>query len=108
MKRRTKPLVPNLAADAEAILRVKLWLIGISPTVRQRVSGAASSFSLRGLHGVIQVAMGWEGIHLHDFQLRAAHYGSCEVAAASPDVTLAALRFRKGARIIYEYDLNIP
>ncbi len=52
--------------------------------------------------------MGWEGIHLYDFQLRAARYGSWEVAAASPDVTLAALRFRKGARFIYEYDLNIP
>ena len=29
-------------------------------------------------------------------------------ALSSPDVTLAALRFRKGARFIYEYDLNIP
>ena len=27
-----------------------------------------SSFTLRELHGVIQVAMGWEGIHLYDFQ----------------------------------------
>ena len=26
--------------------------------------------SLRGLHGVIQVAMGWEGIHLYQFCLR--------------------------------------
>jgi hypothetical protein len=25
-----------------------------------------------------------------------------------PDITLAALRLRKGARFIYEYDLNIP
>ena len=40
--------------------------------------------------------------------LRAARYGSWELAASSPDVTLAALRFRKGARFIYEYDLNIP
>ncbi len=30
------------------------------------------------------------------------------MSAASPDVTLAALRLRKGARFIYEYDLNIP
>jgi hypothetical protein len=67
-----------------------------------------ASFTLRELHGVIQVTMGWEAIHLYDFQLRAARYGSWEVAAASPDVTLAALRFRKGARFIYEYDLNIP
>src|SRR5208282_1790959 len=107
MKRRTKPLVPNLAADADAILQVKFWLIGISPMVWRRVL-VPSSFTLRELHGVIQVAMGWEGIHLYNFQLRAAHYGSWEVAAASPDVTLAALRFRKGARFVYEYDLNIP
>jgi hypothetical protein len=66
------------------------------------------SFSLRELHGVIQVAMGWEGIHLYEFQLRAARYGSWELSAASPDVTLAALKFRKGARFVYEYDLNIP
>lgn len=67
-----------------------------------------ASFSLRKLHGVIQVAIGWEGIHLYEFQLRAARYGSWELSAASPDVTLAALKFRKGARFVYEYDLNIP
>ena len=31
-----------------------------------------------------------------------------EVAASSPDITLAALRLRKVARFIYDYDLNIP
>ena len=68
----------------------------------------AGGFTLRELHGVIQVAMGWEGIHLYDFHLRAARYGSSEVAASSPDVTLAALRFRKGARFVDQDDLNIP
>jgi hypothetical protein len=67
-----------------------------------------SSYTLRELHGVIQVAMGWEGIHLYVFQLRAARYGSWELSASSPDVTLATLRLRKGARFVYEYDLNIP
>jgi Plasmid pRiA4b ORF-3-like protein len=86
---------------------VKVWLTGISPMMWRRVL-VPSSFTLRELHGVIQVAMGWEGIHLCDFQLRATHYGSSEVAATSPDVTLAALRFRKGARFTYEYDLSIP
>jgi hypothetical protein len=109
MKRRPKPPVPevNPAADAAAILLVKFWLTGISPMVWRRVL-VPTNFTLRELHGVIQVAMGWEGIHLYDFRLRAARYGSWEVAASSPDVTLAALRFRKGARFIYEYDLNIP
>jgi hypothetical protein len=106
MKRRPKsavseenPLAP--VADATAILQIKVWLTGISTMVLRRVL-VPSSFSLRELHGTIQVAMGWEGIHLYDFQLRAGRYGSWEVAAASPDVTLAALRFRKGARFIHE------
>jgi hypothetical protein len=112
MKRRSKSPGSDekssvAAGNAAAILQVKVWLSGISPMVWRRVLVPAN-FTLRELHGVIQVAMGWEGIHLYDFHLRAACYGSWELAASSPDVTLAALRLRKGARFIYEYDLNIP
>ena len=68
MKRRPKSAVPEEnplapAADAATILQVKVWLTGISPMVWRRVL-VPSSFTLRELHGVIQVAMGWEGIHL--------------------------------------------
>jgi hypothetical protein len=52
--------------------------------------------------------MGWKGIHLCDFHLRAKRHGWQDVAASSPDVTLAALRLRKGTRFTFEYDLNIP
>lgn len=88
-------------------MQVKVWLLGISPMVWRRVL-VPSTCTLRELHGVIQVAMGWEGIHLYQFCLRAARYGSWELSASSPEVTLAALRLRKGARFAYEYDLNIP
>ncbi len=64
--------------------------------------------TLRQLHGVIQVAMGWEGVHLFQFCLRSRRYGSWQLSASSPDVTLAALKLRRGARFMYEYDLNIP
>ena len=94
-------------ADAGEVLQTKVWLAGISPMIWRRILVPAA-FSLRELHGVIQVTMGWEGIHLYQFCLRAARYGSWEVSAASPDATLAALRFRKGARFVYEYDLSIP
>jgi Plasmid pRiA4b ORF-3-like protein len=112
MKRRSKPPPPAVndappTADAGEVLQIKVWLVGISPMIWRRVLVPAA-FSLRELHGVMQVAMGWEGIHLYQFCLRAARYGSWEVSASSPDVTLAALRFRKGARFVYEYDLNIP
>jgi len=112
MKRRSQPPPPIGSArqpgpDADVVLQIKVWLMGISPMVWRRVLVPASC-SLRELHGVFQVTMGWEGIHLYQFRLRAARYGSSELAAISPDVTLAALHFRKGARFRYEYDLNVP
>jgi hypothetical protein len=95
------------APDAGVNLQIKVWLTGISPMVWRRVLVSAS-LTVRELHGVFQVAMGWEGIHLYQFRLRGARYGSLELSAGSPDVTLATLQFRKGARFLYEYDLNIP
>ena len=88
-------------------MQIKVWLLGISPMVWRRVM-VPNICTLRELHGVIQVAMGWEGIHLFQFRLRSRRYGSWELSASSPDVTLEAMRLRKGARIAYDYDLNIP
>jgi len=68
---------------------------------------ALHTCTLRELHGVIQVAMGWKGIYLYQFCLRSRRYGFWEVSAFSPGVTLAALKLRRGARLAYEYDLNI-
>ncbi len=92
---------------AGALMQFKVWLLGLSPMVWRRVHVPAT-ITLRELHGVIQVAMGWEGIHLFQFRLRAVRYGSWEVSARSPETTLESLRLRKGARFIYEYDLNVP
>ncbi len=107
--KRVRPVVeadPSAAA-ADAAVQVKIWLLGISPMVWRRLL-VPSTCTLRELHGVIQVAMGWEGIPLYQFRLRAARYGSWELSASSPDVALVALRLRQGARFTYEYDLNIP
>ena len=66
MKRRLNPPAAvtsssDGAVNADAVLQVKVWLVGISPMVWRRVLVPAS-FTLRELHGVIQVAMGWDGI----------------------------------------------
>jgi hypothetical protein len=66
-----------------------------------------ASLTLGELRGVIQVAIGWAGIHLYRFRLRSVRYGSPELSAASPDVTLAARQFRTNARFVYAYDLNV-
>jgi hypothetical protein len=96
-----------VASDGDPLVQIKVWLLGVSPMVWRRVLVPADC-TLRELHGVFQVAMGWEGIHLYQFRLRAARYGSWELSASSPDVSLAALQLRKGPRFVYEYDLNTP
>ena len=109
LPRRAEPVAGTAAspADVGAVARVKVRLLGVRPAVWRRVL-VPSACTLRELHGAIQVAMGWEGIHLYQFCLRRGRYGSSDLSAASPDVTLAGLRLREGARFAYEYDLNVP
>jgi hypothetical protein len=112
MKRRPKQVLQEenpalVASDGDPVVQIKVWLLGVSPMVWRRVLVPADC-TLRELHGVFQVAMGWEGVHLYQFRLRAARYGSWVLSASSPDVSLAALQLRKGARFVYEYDLNTP
>jgi hypothetical protein len=95
------------APDPPEFLQFKVWLLGISPMIWRRVQ-VPSTLTLRELHGVIQVAMGWEGIHLFQFTLRAKRFGSLKLAARSPDVPLSELRLRLSTRFRYEYDLNGP
>ena len=99
---------PSLPAESTGgAVQLKVWLHGISPMVWRRLL-MPSTCSLRAVHGIVQVATGWEGIHLYQFCFRAQRLGSWELSASSPDVTLAALQLRRGTRFTYEYDLNIP
>lgn len=64
------------------------------------------SISLRELHGIIQVAMGWEGIHLYEFDIRAVRFGSFELFASNPDLPLAEFVFRQNETFSYTYDMG--
>lgn len=108
MRPEVDPEAVNATSDgAEEILLFKVWLKRLSPMIWRRIEVRADT-TLRELHGIIQVAMGWEGIHLFAFDLRAKQYGSYELGARSPEVALGDLKIRVGARFVYEYDLNIP
>lgn len=87
------------------ILQLKIRLLGISPMIWRRVLVPAS-YTLQELHGIIQAAMGWEGIHLYEFQIRAVRYGSFDLCIESPEVTLESFRFRKKAKLTYVYDMG--
>ena len=64
------------------------------------------TYTLRELHGVFQVAMGWEGIHLFEFNIRAVSYTSFDLGGESPDVALTHFRFRNNAKFSYRYDMG--
>jgi hypothetical protein len=72
---------PGSEVAAGPILQVRIRLLRISPMIWRRVLVPAS-YTLEELHGVIQAAMGWEGIHLFQFQIRAVAYGSFDVSDA--------------------------
>ena len=67
---------------------------------------APESVTLRELHGILQVAMGWEGIHLYYFDIHAVRYGSIDLHAEIPDTPLSRFGFREGDRFAYLYDMG--
>lgn len=87
------------------IYQLKVRLLGISPMIWRRVLIPAST-TLHELHGVLQVAMGWDGIHLFLFDIYAVRYGSFELHAANPDVQLKEFGFRENERFSYIYDMG--
>jgi hypothetical protein len=102
----TRKARPAFTAPAGSILQVKMRLLDISPMIWRRVLVPIAS-TLQELRGVIQAAMGWEGLHLHEFRVRSARYGSPELCAGPADVTLESLRFRRNAKLVYVDDMGI-
>ena len=93
------------AALPRSILQLKVRLLGISPMIWRRVLVPAS-MTLRELHGVVQLAMGWEGIHLFEFVVRGARYAGPYLCGEPVDRALSSFRFRRNARFRYVYDMS--
>ena len=92
----------NEACD---IVQLKIRLLGISPMIWRRVQ-VSSDMTLRELHGVLQVAMGWESLHLYAFNVRGAHYGSIELCMGDPRTPLSQFEFHRNDRFEYIYDMS--
>ena len=91
--------------ESTRIVQLKIRLLGLSPMVWRRVL-VPESATLRELHGILQVGMGRDGIHLYYFDIHAVHYGSFELDAESPDTPLSRFRFRAKDRFVYLYDMG--
>jgi hypothetical protein len=89
--------------------RLKVTLEGVEPPVWRRLV-VPSEFTLFDLHCAIQVAMGWENCHLHDFEIKRQRYAlpDGDDFGNPLDETKASLRDVAGhrAKIRYQYDFG--
>src|ERR1044071_6248246 len=53
--------------------QIKIELLDVEPPIWRRIL-VPSEFTLFDLHQVIQIAMGWEDCHLHDFTIKRQRY----------------------------------
>ncbi len=96
-----------------AIYQLKITLWGSKPPIWRRVQTPGST-TLAGLHHIIQVAMGWEDYHLHQFSIGGVIYGAPE-----PDLDDLAFEMKDerrarldkvapevGSKFTYQYDFG--
>lgn len=93
-----------------SIYQLKITLRAAHPPIWRRVS-VPGRFNLQQLHQVIQVAMGWEDCHLHQFVIDGEFYGQptaedCEPVNDEQAFTLEQIAPSAQRKFIYEYDFG--
>jgi len=94
------------------IYRVHVSLIGIEPPIWRSIE-LSSQTTLKQFHRILQIVMGWENYHLHEFILNGQRYGIPDPNYDEPGEVIAEGRVRlaevlpaPGASIVYVYDLG--
>lgn len=97
---------PRRATAPVAALELEVTLLDMEPAVWRRVVVPAS-ISLRDLHDVLQVAMGWDDAHLYQFTVGDTDYGDVEDMEdlGNVDTKLADL-VGPGDTLGYTYDFG--
>jgi len=90
--------------------QLKVVLRGADPPIWRRLQ-VPSGMTLAELHAVLQVAMGWDDYHLHQFEIAGVTYGIDDGEGWGPaprDERRAKLDrvARKGTGFVYEYDFG--
>src|SRR5689334_251794 len=102
------------ASKNQATLKVyqlKVSLRDISPMIWRRLL-VTSHTTIAQLHGILQTAMGWEDMHLHQFRVYGKAYGISRDGGIWFDddpyqVILADFKFRPSEHFVYEYDMGL-
>jgi hypothetical protein len=91
------------------LLLLHIELKWIEPTIWRRVA-VPENITLGRLHTVIQFAMGWEGGHMHEFEIAGKNYGIPDPDGWGPPVNpetrktlIKALSGKKTFRYLYDF-----
>ncbi len=93
-----------------SLYQLKVTLNGIKPPIWRRIL-VPDSISLYQLHRILQVVMGWEGYHMHQFTIAGKYYGDAEYdihgrIEDEGSYKLHEVIKRKGVKFTYEYDFG--
>ncbi len=72
----------------------------------------SSDSTIEDLHYTVQLAMGWEDLHLHHFIIHGKQYGITQPGGTlfderANEVRLSTFGFREKEKFFYEYDFSI-
>jgi Plasmid pRiA4b ORF-3-like protein len=97
---------------AMTIYRIHVSLLNIQPTIWRRVE-LSSHTTLKQFHRILQIVMGWENYHLHEFLVDNQRYGVPDPEFDQPGdvigenkVHLSGILPRRGTQIRYTYDFG--
>lgn len=98
-----------MASDA-MMYQIKVSLNGVRPPIWRRLL-VPGSLSLKDLHDVLQVAVGWTDSHLHQFVARGTRYGQADPGFGRGCVNENGIRLDEVLRaekdaMTYEYDFG--
>ncbi len=97
----------SIASPSLTVHHLRVTLLDVSPPV-WRLVRVPSVVSLSVLHSILQVAMGWEDRHLHEWRVDDVYYGSDldEGEVEDDSAVILADVARADSVLHYEYDLG--
>jgi len=107
-------MAENSNPEPTRVYTLKITLEGIEPPVWRRLQ-LTDNMTLGDLHAAIQVAMGWEECHLHEFEVAGERYGGSypgadpdedDDVANEDDVRLGSIIRQARQRFLYVYDFG--
>lgn len=102
------------SAIPEEVFQIKVTLLGTNPPIWRRLLVRADA-TLAQLHDALQIAMGWQDCHMHEFSAGRRRFGQpnpqdrlmgLDPVEDARKVRLSGLLGRVGAKAMYIYDMG--